>query len=122
MGSSSSSSCLGEACSLEETQVALPGRGRGAGDALLQPHHFSELHGRSTSSTELGGTHLGEERRLRLMRVSGTKVEVVRIVGDRQPGWFLRMVEGGEKVGVLFWWEAQAGYAWWLFGGLGDVP
>jgi len=51
---------------------------------------------------------LGEERRLRLMRVSGTKVEVVRIVGDRQPGWFLRMVEGGEKVGVLFWWEAEA--------------
>ena len=51
---------------------------------------------------------MGEERRLRLMRVSGTKVEVVRIVGDRQPGWFLRMVEGGEKVGVLFWWEAEA--------------
>ena len=25
-------------------------------------------------------------------------------------------------MGVLFWWEAQAGYAWWLFGGLGDGP
>jgi len=58
------SCCLCEACLLEETQVALPGRRRGAGDASLQPHHFSELHGPSTSRTELDGTHLGEGRRL----------------------------------------------------------
>lgn len=35
----------------------------------------------------------------------------------------LRMLERGEereKVGVLFWWEA--GYVWWLFGGLGGGP
>jgi hypothetical protein len=60
--------CLGEACSLEKTQVAVSGRWPGGGgDALLQPHHIpdSELHGHSTSSgsTELSA-HQGEKKRL----------------------------------------------------------
>lgn len=69
------SSGLGEARSLERTQVALPRRWRGAGDASLQPHHISELHVRSTSGTE-PCTHFGEKEKMLV------RVEVVCIVGD----------------------------------------
>ena len=66
-GVGGSSRSLGEACSLEKTQVAVPGRWCGDCDALLQPQHISdsELHGHSTSSgsTELSA-HQGEKKRL----------------------------------------------------------
>lgn len=76
VGGSSRRRCLGEGCSLEETQVAaVPGRWRCDGDALLQPHHIpddSELHGHSrtatTSSSAKLSTHLGlGEKKSRLL-------------------------------------------------------
>lgn len=53
-----------------------------------------------------------------MVRGSGRRVEAVCIVGDSLVGF----EDGGEreKVGVLFLWEA--GYVWWLFGGLGGGP
>lgn len=115
-GGVGASCCLGEGCSLEKTQVAAaPGRWRGDGDALLQPHHIpdSELHARS--STKLS-THLGEKKEKRLLM---REWMLVCIVGDRLVG-FEGRGRGREKVGVLFGWEA--GCVWWLFGDLGGWP